>query len=180
MIRAPMKERLPVHVDPWRLARKGEQLRGVLQIGEMERLQGSLSDSSGDAAVELTFETDERGHPVVHGMVVAELALACQNCLQTYRQPVTANMRLAVVANEEQAEMVSGDHEPLLVSEGQLFLMDMIEDELILALPIIPRHPEGECPQEQTTVDGEGGQPAADNPFAVLRSLKKDRNPDEE
>jgi uncharacterized protein len=86
-------------------------------------------------------------------------------------------VRLAIVANEKQAELVSGDREPMLVTDGQLFLMDLIEDELILALPIIPRHPEGECPRDESQGGEEGGQRAAENPFAVLRSLKKDRNP---
>jgi uncharacterized protein len=175
-----MKERLPVHVDPWLLARKGEQFRGVASIAEMERLRGALVDASGNAVVELVFDNDERGHPVVHGQVSADLALICQNCLQDYRHPVTASVRLAIVANEKQADLVSGDREPLLVTDGQLLLMDLIEDELILALPIIPRHPEGECPRERDQGGEEGGQPAAENPFAVLRSLKKDRNLDEE
>ena len=166
-------ERLPIHIDPVRLARTGAQLQGHLPIAPMARLVAALVSSEGEAAVELEFGFDNERRAVVHVQARAEVQLACQRCLEPMGYTLNADRLLGVVINEAQAERLPSTLEPLFVTEEPLFLSDLIEDELILSLPIVPRHSDEQCalaqmPAEET----DNADKSASNPFAVLAGLK--------
>ncbi len=85
-------------------------------------------------------------------------------------------VRLGLVVSDEEARQLPEGMEPLLVTESPMPLSEIVEDELILALPLIPMHSPDACkgvePLRRSRVIAESDQERADNPFAVLESLK--------
>lgn len=166
-------ERLPLHIDPLRLARAGAQLRGRLPLAEMERFAPLLADAQGEVEVALDFDIDAERRTFMRLHLKAEVSLVCQRCLGPVRHAIEVERLLGVVTSETQAENLPGIYEPLYVTEEPLFLREVIEDELILSLPIVPRHAEGECAPAVTGVGADNKAGAArENPFAVLAGLK--------
>lgn len=166
-------ERLPLHIDPLRLARAGAQLRGHMPMADMERFAPLLAQAPGEAEVELDFGIDVERRAFMRLQLRAEVALVCQRCLGPVRHLIEVERLLGVVTSEAQAEKLPDIYEPLYVTEEPLFLREVIEDELILSLPIVPRHAEDECAPAVTGAgtDNKAGA-VRENPFAVLAGLK--------
>lgn len=133
----------------------------------------------GAASVELSFGRDEEGLYGINGHVSACVELTCQRCLGPLRQTLDADVALGVITAEEQAINLPERYEPLLVQEERISLAELVEDELLLTLPVIPRHEEETCEAapapELEPAPEEHQQP---NPFAVLAQLKKRDEPE--
>ena len=170
-------ERLPVHIDPIRLAETRRLLQGEVALAEMSRLVEALQDNDGNVSVSLEFGIDEEGIRVMRGRVQGEVTLLCQRCLEPMRQQIDSEFSLGLVRNETEADELPSYYEPLLLDGKPLFLRDVIEDEMLLALPIVPRHPADECEArlESSGTEKEQEDGKRDNPFAGLAGLKTDR-----
>ncbi|WP_127477372.1 YceD family protein [Sulfurivermis fontis] len=166
-------ERLPLHIDPLRLARAGAQLRGRMPMAEMERFAPLLAQVPGEVEVALDFRVDVERRAFMRLQLRTEVILVCQRCLGPVIHFIEVERLLGVVTSEAQAEKLPDIYEPLYVTEEPLFLREVIEDELILSLPIVPRHAEDECAPAVTGAgtDNEAGA-ARENPFTVLAGLK--------
>ncbi len=138
----------------------------------MERLAPLLHSTDGVADVELEFGTDDLGVMCVIGHVKAELHFICQRCMQPMTQAVAAEVALALVANRNDADKVAAHYEPLIVEQVPTPLLPIIEDELLLLIPIVALHASGECaalPQLNTAAKTTEQR---ENPFAVLAKLR--------
>lgn len=169
-------ERLPVHIDPVRFAETGRELQGRLALSEMERLSAMSLESGGEAVVELSFGVDHEGIRYMRGRITAELVVQCQRCLGPLPLKLAAELMLAIVREGDSRELPSY-YEPLSVGSEPIFLRDIIEDELMLSLPIVPKHAEGQCPAPSGTVNDttDSGGAVEGNPFAVLAGLKRNQ-----
>lgn len=150
--------------------------QGVLPIAAMPRLCGALADDAGLAQFELDFGRDEFGTAYVDVRVEAPLWMVCQRTLEPFIMPVTVNSRLGLIRSENEEAALPAGCEPLLVAEdGKLNPIDVIEDELLLALPLVPANPDSKLPEDVTrpTTEDVPVEERPDNPFAVLRELKK-------
>jgi uncharacterized protein len=103
----------------------------------------------------------------------ARVTLQCQRCLQAVQQDLAVDRRFRFVRSEEEAERLDETSEDdVLVLAPRLDLQDLLEDELILALPIVARH-EGDCPDPlPMPVDDLEDEEPAPNPFAALAALR--------
>jgi uncharacterized protein len=173
------RKRLPHEIDPFRLVEARAELSGSVPLKQFRRLSPLLVDDSGQITVELSFGIDELGVPFVSGHISTELALVCQRCLERYDFTVDLDIALAWIRTEKEAESLPLRYEPYLVETSPLNLNDVIEDELLLALPQIPMHDESDCdatkwidgPAEHMDEDA-ATKDGNDNPFSVLESLK--------
>lgn len=173
-------QRLPEQIIPYKLARQRRSLRGVLKLDAMERLAGMLADSQGDVAVDLQFGVDEQGVSYMRGRLSAQVNMVCQRCMGPVTVPVEAEVAVGFAASEEQARAMPEPYEACVVTDESALLSELIEDELILALPIVAAHPEQACQpwfDEQQEELSPAGETVAEkkNPFAVLASLKRDK-----
>lgn len=179
-----MSQRLPEQIDPFRLAEQGRVYRGQLPITKMQRLVSLLADDAGVVDVELEFGVDESGQANVVGRVQGQVNMTCQRCMETMVIPVDVMVSLGIVATERQAEELASQYEPLMVEDESASMTDLVEDELILALPAVPLHDPAQCavkpvktPVEQPQAPDAGnsgsGKDKRDNPFAVLEQLRK-------
>jgi len=150
---------------------------GTLPIAAMPRLCGALAGTDGVVQFELDFGSDSMGTNYVDVRAQASLTLVCQRTLEPFVLPVTVNTRLGLIKLERDEAGLPPDCEPLLVAQdGRLNPADVIEDELLLVLPLIPINPDSSLPDEVTGHDPEedfAGEGRSENPFAVLRELKK-------
>lgn len=164
-----MSQRLPESVNPFRMARGGEAIEGSVAIARMARLVAELQDDRGDARLQGRFLIDEEGRTLFEGRVAARLPVTCQRCLEPVELAIDAPVRVAVAPSDERAEGLAESFEVVVAEESRLALADLIEDELLLALPFAPTHPPGACRAKHENVYEKARE---ENPFAVLEQLK--------
>ncbi|MCU0935134.1 MAG: YceD family protein [Gammaproteobacteria bacterium] len=165
-----MSGALPAYIEPVRLAELGRTLEGRLPLARMRRLADLLADRGGEAAVRLEFRQEGRGRSTVRGWVRAGLLLTCQRCLEPFELTLDLPVRLAVVHSDVEAERLAEEEDPLLVDGDQaLSLADVVEDELLLALPQVPAHPPPGC---RVLVEAEASAGSPPSPFAALAGLE--------
>ncbi len=105
----------------------------------------------------------------------ANLGLVCQRCLETVSWPIEARLAVAIVENEADSARVAPPFEPVLLVDGAVPLWEVIEDELLLAIPIAPMHPDpNECGALAERLSRYRAQPekaSEHRPFAELGRL---------
>jgi uncharacterized protein len=176
-----MSDALPELLDPRRAVASGAKFEGSLPLAKLRRLSDVLENDAGEAHYRLRFGRDEHGRGTVTGEIEAKLALRCQRCVGTFWLDVHAKPVLALVEGPDEAADLPEEYDPLLLEDRLVRSDALIEDELLLAVPPIPRHPEGTCAPPPTPDDGgepqqqheEGSRP---NPFAQLTALKRRRD----
>lgn len=163
-----MSEGLPVRVDAVRLAARDAQIRSVTPVAAMTRLVGLLADATGRVESDLRFTQESRRNRI-DGEAGTTVQMTCQRCLQPMAVAVQATIRLALVADDDAAAALPDDIEPLESVDGSVSPLALVEDELLLALPPVALHGDGECSAAMTAT---GTASERSNPFAALRQLK--------
>lgn len=175
-----MSASLPASVDAERMVAGRRSFEGSLPVAELPRLVESLANDSGEVAYRLDFEAGDLGEPRLHVRLHAGLTLECQRSLDEFMFPAEVDTRLGLLADEADAVALPGDCEPLLLEDGALSPRKVIEDELLLVLPLVPVRPGSEILQGEWTTPGDPPQDAerdeaVTHPFADLRNLLEAR-----
>lgn len=165
---------LPEYVDALHLADMKQHLTGQLNVAGMQRLAPSLHTIQGMVDVELEFGKDEQHIRYLRGQIHARLTVNCQRCLRPMELAIYAEPCLGMVTAPDQLDNLPENYEPLMVDSQQMSLAGIIEDELILALPSVPRHADEVCSINQISAGLEQAAPHK-NPFATLDQLKRNR-----
>ena len=180
-----MKQRQfdPLKLDVEAFARDGGRLDGEWSMVDLPRLAESAPPES-PAATWPPLRWSVRGERVtpraaeaqtwLHLEAEATVSLVCQRCLQAFAQPLAFARDLRFVRDEDLAAQLDADSDDdVLAMTRALDLRELIEDELLLELPLVPRHEQ--CPEPLVHVDDELPEPAEEdkpNPFAALAALK--------
>jgi len=165
-------------IDPWYAAQRRACYAGEFALRDLQRLRPLLTEASGTVTFQLEFGVDDDGRLVVHGHTQAVLALCCQRCLEIMEVPVNATMSLALVQGVDEATRLPERYEPYLIEERSLRLSQIIEDELLLAVPVIPAHLPGLCAPPAWAdasvpcLPSESFQRGVSGPFAALAAWK--------
>lgn len=181
-----MPERLPLYINPERAAARGFEGAGEFDLSKMDRLRERLLPPFGTVTANLRFDKNGRRKYLV-GRIRGEMIVQCQRCLLALEMPVDHQFKLGLIETEAEIDHLFADEEPLMISNEDLFLADIIEDELELLLPMVVMHDVGACENQSMPADmsvNNDNTPArsADepveekkrpNPFAVLGKLKK-------
>ncbi len=161
-----MTARLPDVFDPRAFADKGRHLEGTLTLGELDRLTDLVCNPQSLVQVELQFGK-AGGISCITGTVVARLELECQRCLESMFLPVHSELDLGVVSSVDEALLLPDSMEALIVGAGEdVAITDIVQDELLLAIPVIPQHPDCRLPTPPVAAA------EAPHPFAKLAQLK--------
>ncbi len=168
-----MLDRLPVVINPLSFAERGKRLSGALKISELTRLSDLLLENTGVVDIDISFDKEGR-LAVIYGEIKVNLMLQCQSCLDQLDLVIETSFKLGVVSSLQEAEKLTGECEPLILENEKISLAELIEDEVLLALPDFPRH-EDICTEKiedskETIKQREQINP--NNPFAVLAKLK--------
>lgn len=172
-----MSGTIPAHIEPRRLVDRGIVLKGAVPAARMPRLSALLDTPAGEVQVELSFDRDEQGLSTMHGHYQVEVALICQRCLEQVTLALDAECDVGFVGSDEAAKNLPRHYEPVILDDEALDLHELIEDELLLALPAVPMHPMGTC-QHPPGYEPDEAEPEEEaekpNPFSVLAKLKRD------
>ncbi|WP_449447616.1 YceD family protein [Thermomonas brevis] len=165
--------RVPELLDVWRMVAARREFEGRVPLAAMTRLRDSLVDAEGEVRYTLAFDTDTLRVPYVELRVEVELPLECQRSLRRFLFPVRLVQRLGLIRDEADEAALPPDYEALLVADdGMLRPVELVEDELILALPVVPVSPEAEAVERDFAPTAE--ETAQANPFAALSGWKKE------
>lgn len=144
---------------------------GRLPLSALMRLRDSLADTEGEVRFSLDFDQDALRVAYVQLTIDAELPLLCQRSLQRFLFPVRIVQRLGLIREEADEAGLPEGYDPLLMpADGMLQTAELVEDELILAVPVVPLMPGTESMEGDWPVDNAGQELA--NPFAALAALK--------
>ncbi|HMM23921.1 MULTISPECIES: YceD family protein [Pseudoxanthomonas] len=167
-----MSANTPELLDAWRMVANRRSFEGRLPLSAMTRLQGLLADTEGDVRYTVEFDHDALRVPYLELHIEAGLPLVCQRSLRRFVLPVVLTQRLGLVRSEEEEAALPPDYEALLVPEdGMLRPADLVEDELVLAVPVVAVDPASDAVEREWAADEE--EVAKTSPFAALASLKK-------
>lgn len=165
-------------------ATQAGELSGRWAAAELPRLMASQTPPQDVAPADVQWTTRGERRVVAGGDDELWLALSaqtavwqtCQRCLQPFERPLAVDARVRFVRDEAQAEVLDAElEEDVLALPRWLDLRELVEDELLLALPLVPRHERCPRPLPLPAADLPGEAAEAEqrpNPFAVLRALK--------
>jgi len=169
-----MVKALPQRFNPDLLARDGTRFELNLPQSLMKRLSGILSSPDNEVQVTALFSR-RKDHIVISGRLTTVFSVHCQRCLEPMNVEISEPFELVFVEDEDKASELPKELDPVVLDEnGQIHVVDLFEDELILHVPDIPKHSNvAACQLSRTEfgelpADIEEGKP---NPFAALKNL---------
>lgn len=160
---------LPQFVEPSRLADVAGRLEGKLDMGAMDRLREVILGTPGQVEVSIAFTRDERGIIRITGSYRAEVKLLCQRCLQSMTITLANPISIGLVTADMESNQISGEFDPVVMESREIALLTLIEDELLLGLPMSAMHALEICAANKAR---RKQAPEKPNPFAVLKNLK--------
>jgi DUF177 domain-containing protein len=162
-------------IDSLDFARNGKQMSGEVPVAELPRLHDMLENPQGILSYTVQGGVDKQGNNFLEVGVVGQCRLRCQRCLDSLDYPVRLETRLLLsdqagldalddkLAGSEEEEFDS------ILADSHLDVLNLLEEEILLSLPIAPKHELGAC---QAT-DDENDRREENSPFAVLAKLKR-------
>jgi len=167
------KENLTKAIDPFQFASNATQLHESIPLAEMGRLKESLVDAAGEVSINVKFGIDMQGIKYLKANYACDAKLQCQRCMETFSYPVMGEFTSALVTSDKVATQLPKHYEPLIVNEGALVVSQVIEDELILSLPIVPMHDSQTCHIKLPYAAAGPKEEEKPNPFKAIEALKK-------
>jgi uncharacterized protein len=175
----------PLELDIDRLPAHGETRLVTLQQAAMPRLAAGLASADGRVEAKIVFGRFE-STPLLDVQATTVAALVCQRCLQPMQLPLGGQSRVGLVESMEQADRLPDDVEPVWVEGRKVDLGELVEEELLLALPLVPVHErdDPQCEAVDAIADAGQGAPPEDDgdatevvqkPFGELAELLKRR-----
>ncbi len=144
---APTAESIPDLLDPFVMAERGAEFALEQPLAAFSRIRDLLLETSGEVRARLRFRLDRVGVPRIEAQLAVDPVLRCERCLQRFQAALETEIEQVLVHSEEDAEVIElHGEEALVVSDARVFsLQAWLEDELILALPVVAHHPADEC-----------------------------------
>ncbi|ARU31633.1 hypothetical protein CAP31_08025 [Sulfuriferula sp. AH1] len=156
-------------IDSLAFARNKSTINGVISVGKLSRLKDAVMDDA--SSLGYTIEGGVNVRPYLLLKVASDLSLLCQRCAQPLSWHL--NLECQVWLAQDERELDAWDREAdgladAMLADEQFDWQVWLEEEVLLALPVSPVHPNDGCPE--LAGQGKSERP---NPFAVLAALKR-------
>ncbi len=160
-------------LDTRRFTACAERVEGSLRPDLISALEGSLHGHEGEIHWTVQGGADGQGRREIRIAVSGFLWLTCQRCLQGVRFDLDSHSILRLVEREDELPDLEDEDEAIetMVLPDKLVVVDLVSEEVVLALPLAPAHPEGSCELAKRDGVAREGRP---HPFAGLGVLKQD------
>ena len=168
-----MIDHLPDRLDLMATADAGRVLQGRISLARLKRVLPALMSTAGELQVDLELGKDTDGTHYLAGSLQGDVTLKCQRCLGSMILPLDVKLRLGLIRDKDTMNDLPGWYEPLIVSAEPADIADILSDEVLLALPIVPLHGESDKCQELVKDYQPPAGDERENPFAVLAELKQ-------
>lgn len=167
-----MSVTLPPQLDVWRMVANQRRFEGTVALAQMPRLSSVLADTDGECRYVLEFYRDPLKIDVMHMQLSVSLPLVCQRSLERFLHKVEIDQRFGLISDESQeASMLEGMEAVLIEGNGEVSPFQLIEDELLLAVPLVPINPNA-AELDPKWAHEEVIEDKKPNPFAALVALK--------
>lgn len=155
-------------IDSLDFALKGREISGEVPMAELPRMADLLADQEGKISYVISGYEDKEGTPLLQLTLDGTCNLRCQRCMKAMNYPIRLVSKLKLVSEDgDGSSDIEDDEADSIPAEKRLDVLALLEEELLLSLPIAPKHEEGECRM------ADSGLEKSTNPFAILASLKK-------
>ena len=164
-----LNKSLPSQIKLFNFAKKEISLSGLYQISDFPKISEIASNKSDNVRVDLSFYLKNNKTPCVDGIIELDIVLACQRCLDDLSIVLKVNFNLAFVKHDQQSEELDSNYEIYVIEEEELATHNLISDEILLSIPMVPTH-NYDCIKEinkQEIVEEK-----SENPFAILKKIK--------
>lgn len=162
-----MSRDYPDWIHPAKAAQARREFSGSMALSRMERLSGVLAEpGNGEIRFRVVFGLNEFGQVRAEVSVSGSVPLLCQRTLKPFQLVLESCSTVGLVSDQEAAEALPDDYEPLLIEDGRVRLQDLVAEEVLLGIPLVPRAPESTPVGESATLAAETYKP-----FAGLASL---------
>ena len=170
--------------EPWsqlsdvdRLADRQAEVTFEIPLDQMPRVREQFASAGGRVSGIARFRR-EAGFRVAELDIQGSAQLVCQRCLEPMQVPIDSSAHVALIVSESEADRVPPEFETVHVPENRIRVRDLVEEELLLTLPISPLHEEPEpcgVKSEESTADAQQNAPAHETqrPFEQLGELLK-------
>ncbi|HAG70999.1 MAG TPA: hypothetical protein DCL66_02240 [Gammaproteobacteria bacterium] len=172
------KSEIPSYVDTRKVFLQEGNLVGTIVFSRMKRFQECLLENQGNVQVELEFSANKSKQRIIIGKLTASAPVACQRCLEAVQIDLEESFILALVRQESDIDKLEEPLDPWICEDHKLDVAALIEEQLLLCLPIVSTHDDKGCltnlgydEQKNATIDG-ASQDSSKNPFAILKTLK--------
>lgn len=168
-----MSRDIPDQVPLDKATQASRLISGQVAVNTLPRLQGVVAEPRSDDEqldVALQFGRDKESRPVVEVSVEGAVMLICQRTLQPFLHKLESHSTVALVTSEDEAESLPEGLEPVLCEQGQVRLVELVEEEVLLALPLRPVSPES-APM-QAVSDAAAVADDRQRPFAEVEALE--------
>ena len=164
-----------VIADAFRFAAEGRSVQGTVETASLERLADLIERSEGSLAFRVAGEQSDDGHWQLRVLVKGSVVLKCQRCLSELDWPLEVDSTLWLVksSTEIPEEELEDDSRDAIEVRPDMDVHALVEDEILLALPVVPRHDQCETPLPLS-----GGK--KESPFAALSGLGKPFSPQQD
>ncbi len=171
-----MSEHFPDQISPLQFARSGKSLQHQFPIGQFERACSLLVSERGELDITLQFGRDHAGISTLQGRLEAVVQLGCQRCMEPMDITIESAFSMALIEDESEEEQIPESYEALLDDDKSFSLLNFIEDELILAIPVVASHAADQCSATQFLQDSVELEiaPEKRNPFQILKQLRQE------
>lgn len=168
---------IPPYVDTRKVFLQTGKLVGTIEFGRMQRFQDCLLKNAGNVQVELEFSTNKSKQQLISGKLSTLVSVACQRCLEAVEIKLEEFFDLALVRKEADIEKLEDWLDPWLCEDHKLDVAAMIEEQLLLCLPLVNTHTDKNCLDklgyQQAAVAKESAKiRSEESPFAILKTLK--------
>jgi len=152
------------------LGQRQAQISGEIELKRLTRFRGLLQSERGSVRVGLRFGQQTAGYTTVQLEYDASFELKCQRCLEPMEQRIAHRASFVLVGGDTIPAGIPEEHEPIELGSDRFQPAGFLEDELIMSLPLIPRHARpGECgalARSLEALDNQGGADSMNDPLA--------------
>lgn len=168
---------IPDYVDARKIFAQQAVIKGTIPVSRLTRFCELVTATQGDVQVTMKFALDESNKRIIQGELDTQAQVICQRCLEPMQIALHDEFTLAVVDSESQSESLPKDLDPWICEDIKLVLAEVIEEQLILCMPIVSYH-ENNCIEKlsfeaaQKKSNGAANGAGKPNPFDILKTLK--------
>ncbi len=163
-----LNKSLPDQLKLFNFAKKEISLSGLYQISDFPKISGIASNKKDNVRVELSFYLINNKTPCVEGIIDLDIVLECQRCLDNLSIALKVNFNLAFVKNDQHSEELDSHYEIYVIEKEEMATHDLISDEILLSIPMIPTH-DYDCIKEIN--EQEIVEEKSENPFSILKKI---------
>lgn len=173
-------QKLPTKLNISSEANRKSDFKGIYEPKQLTRLQDIVASIEGNTKVSFSCFYDAIKTPLLTGTASVTVTLTCMRCFKPFLYEINIKFKLTPVKDDTQSYTIIDDYIPIVVDEfSEINLLEVIEDELILAIPINPMMDYDTCDYKTNVLtfgdnldETKPKDSTANSPFAVLSSLK--------